>query len=243
VEWFSARGGGAIAPDTELSLHSYEAALRAAGAAVEATERVVSGESASAFCAVRPPGHHAMRSGAMGFCVFNNAAIAAAHAREKLGVERVLIVDWDVHHGNGTQAIFERDRSVFFLSLHRWPFYPGTGAGGETGEGRGAGTTLNVELREGTGPAEYLRRFDEALAAGPAVFRPELAVISAGFDAADGDEMGGLRLAPETFGRLTERVVALLGECGRPRIVSVLEGGYDLPSLAASARAHFDALP
>ena len=243
VEWFSARGGGTIATDTTLSSESYDAAVVAAGAAVDATERVVRGEFPSAFCAVRPPGHHATRSRAMGFCLFNNVAIAAAHAREALGVDRVLIVDWDAHHGNGTQAAFEEDPSVFFLSLHCWPDYPGTGAADERGEGAGRGATLNVELGEGTGPDEYLKKFDDALESGPADFRPQLVLVSAGFDGVEGDPTGGLRLVPGTYAELTRRLVALAKQCGHERVVSVLEGGYELKSLAECVRAHFDELP
>jgi acetoin utilization deacetylase AcuC-like enzyme len=243
VEWFAARGGGAIESDTILSSESYEAALKAAGATVDATERIVRGEFSSAFCAVRPPGHHAARSRAMGFCLFNNIAIAAAHARDKLGVERVLIVDWDVHHGNGTQATFERDPSVFFLSLQRFPHFPWSGAADERGEGEGEGATRNIELREGMGADEYLGLFKEALASVPADFKPELVMISAGFDAADGDPMGGLCLTPETYAELTRLVVAYSRKSGQGRIVSVLEGGYEIESLAACARAHFDELP
>jgi len=243
VEWFSARGGGRIGEDTELSAESYDAATMAAGAAVDATERVVGGEFSSAFCAVRPPGHHASRARAMGFCLFNNVAVAAAHARAKLGVEKVLIVDWDVHHGNATQATFETDPSVFFLSVHRFPYYPWTGAADEKGEDQGEGATLNVELREGTGPAEYLRLFDAALDSIGAEFHPGLVLVSAGFDAAEGDPVGGLRLKPDTFAELTRRVVGFARQCGHERIVSVLEGGYDVSSLGPCARAHFDELP
>jgi acetoin utilization deacetylase AcuC-like enzyme len=238
VRGVSARGGGMLDPDTVVSAGSWEAALRAAGAGVAAVEGAVRGEFASAFCAVRPPGHHALPARGTGFCVFNNVAIAAAHARAALGFERVLIVDWDVHHGNGTQAVFESDPAVFYLSLHLWPHYPGTGAAAERGRGAAEGTVLNVPLPAGTGHDRFLEALDRALDEGPSGFGAGLVLVSSGFDAAAGDPLGGLGLLPETYAEATRRVAAL----GAP-VVSLLEGGYDLRSLAECARAHFESLP
>jgi len=242
VQWMAARGGGALDGDTVLSAGSYDAAMCAAGAAVAAVEGVVRGEFPSAFCAVRPPGHHALARKGMGFCVFNNVAIAARHALEALGVERVLIVDWDVHHGNGTQAVFDDDPAVFYISLHRHPHYPGTGAPTDEGFSDAKGTMINVQLEAGTGPVEYLRLLGAALERARG-FAPELVLISAGFDAADGDALGGMHLLPETYAEATRMVRELAEGAGNRGIVSVLEGGYDLAILGACVRAHFEALP
>jgi len=243
VEALSGSGGGMLDPDTAVSAGSFAAALAAAGAAVSAVEGVARGEFASAFCAVRPPGHHAMPSRGMGFCLFNNIAVAAAHAREALGIGRVLIVDWDAHHGNGTQAVFDEDPDVFYLSLHRYPHYPGTGSAAERGKGRAEGTKLNVPLAAGTGHDEFMRLLKGALAEVRESFRPELVLVSCGFDGAEGDPLGGLALRPETYAEATLAVRELARSCGHERIVSILEGGYDLDSLGDCARAHFGALP
>ncbi len=178
----------------------------------------------------------------MGCCLFNNVAIAAGHARAALGVGRVLIVDWDAHHGNGTQDFFAEDPDVFYLSLHRFPYYPGTGSPGERGRGAGEGATLNVPLRAGTGHDDFLAAFETALAAA-AAFRPELVLVSSGFDAARGDALGGLDLLPETFASATGLLAGLADGCGHAPIVSVLEGGYDVRGLGECARAHFENLP
>jgi len=242
VQWMAARGGGALDADTVLSAGSYDAAMCAAGAAVAAVEGVVGGEFPSAFCAVRPPGHHALPRKGMGFCVFNNVAVAARHACEALGIQRVLIVDWDVHHGNGTQAIFDEDPAVLYISLHRHPHYPGTGAHTDDGFGEAKGTMINVQLEAGTGPVEYLRLLGAALDRARG-FAPELVLISAGFDAADGDALGGMHLLPETYAEATRMVRELAKSAGHERIVSVLEGGYHIPILGPCVRAHFEALP
>jgi len=227
--------------DTEIGPGSREAALAAAGAAAAAVEAVLSGESARAFCAVRPPGHHATRDRGMGFCVFNNAAVAAARARA-LGLARVLIADWDVHHGNGTQDIFWRDGAVLYFSTHRHPWYPGTGAASARGEGAGAGRTLNIPLRAGDGDAELEAAFRDGLLPAARAFRPELVIISAGFDAHRGDPLGGLNATAAGFARLTRVVADLAGECAAGRVVSVLEGGYVPADLEACVRAHVEAL-
>ena len=237
------RGGPtALDPDTVASPGSWEAVLRAAGAVTQAIDEVVGGALDSAFCAVRPPGHHALADRAMGFCLFNNVAIGARHAQRRHGLSRILIVDWDVHHGNGTQAIFEDDPSVLYFSTHQFPFYPGTGARGETGRGAGAGFTLNVPLPAGAGDAGVLRAFEEGLAPKAAEFAPELVLISAGFDAHRDDPLAQLALTEAGYAALTRIVRGIADSSAHGRIVSVLEGGYDLPALAASVEAHLCAL-
>jgi acetoin utilization deacetylase AcuC-like enzyme len=243
VEILCESGGGMIDGDTVASPASYAAAMAAAGAVVEATEGVVRGEYASAFCAVRPPGHHALPARGMGFCLFNNVAVAAMHARVALVQERVLIIDWDVHHGNGTQAIFDADPSVFYLSLHRHPHYPGTGRPSENGSGDAKGTKLNIPLRAGVGHDEFLASFSAALEGIAQSFSPDFIYISAGFDAAAGDMLGGLELEPRTYAAATTAVREFAKRFGHQRIVSALEGGYALQQLAECGRAHFEALP
>jgi len=223
--------------DTVVSAHSYEAALVAVGGALEAVDRVMSGEWTNAFAACRPPGHHAERDRSMGFCLFNNVAIAAEHARRS-GVERVAIVDWDVHHGNGTQHSFEDRGDIFYASLHQWPWYPGTGASEERGEGAGRGATLNLPMADGSGDTEYLRAFEETLMPALHDFDPGLVLVSAGFDAHVRDPLSGTRVTADAFARMT----ALLRELAGGRLVSLLEGGYDLEGLAASVEAHLGAL-
>lgn len=209
-------------PDTVVSPASWDAATAAAGCALDAVRLVVGGVAASAFAACRPPGHHATSTRAMGFCLFNNAAVAARWARAEGGVGRVLIVDWDVHHGNGTQQIFYRDPDVYYLSLHLAHHYPGTGAEQERGEGPGEGATRNVTLERGATAEVYRRRFDEALAATLSEFTPELVIMSAGFDCLSGDPLGGLPLEPADVYQLTRTLV----EAGVGPVVGVLEGGY-----------------
>lgn len=223
--------------DTDITPSSYGVALNAVGGALNAVDAVMTGAADNAFCAVRPPGHHANASRGMGFCIFNNIAIAARHARKKHGVERVLIVDWDVHHGNGTQDIFYHDPSVFFFSTHQWPLYPGTGRADETGEGAGLGATMNFPFPAGSGRAEILGAVRDSLVPKMREFRPDLVLISAGFDSRQGDLLGRFTLEDEDFAELT-RVVQEIN----PRIVSLLEGGYSLPGLATAAAAHVAAL-
>jgi acetoin utilization deacetylase AcuC-like enzyme len=229
-------------PEVPLSGASWEALVGSAGAAIEAVERVGSGDLRNAFVATRPPGHHATRDGAMGFCAINHVAIAARHFQRERRDARVAIVDWDVHHGNGTQDIFYREPTVFYLSLHQAPFYPGTGLPGERGEAAGRGTTLNVPLLGGTGRIEYLSAFRHAIQETEAAFTPDLVLISAGYDALAGDPLGGLLLEPEDFHEMTDRVMDWANRACDGRIVAVLEGGYDPSRTAKAALATVRAL-
>ncbi|MGH9257262.1 MAG: histone deacetylase family protein [Vicinamibacterales bacterium] len=231
----------ALDPDTFTSPETYEVALRAAGAAVSAVDHVLDGGSgARALVMSRPPGHHAERRRAMGFCLFNNVAIGAAHARAR-GLSRVAIVDYDVHHGNGTQWAFYDDASVLFISSHQYPFYPGTGAADDIGTGRGAGFTINFPMAAGATDADYERIWVTA-AAILKQFRPELILVSAGFDAHMDDPLGGMRVTTPQFGRLTGLIAAVADECCGGRVVAVTEGGYNLAALAASLRTAIDVL-
>jgi acetoin utilization deacetylase AcuC-like enzyme len=222
-------------PDTFTSPESYEVACLAAGAAVTAVDHVLEGTGRRALALVRPPGHHAERNRAMGFCFFNNIAIAAAHARAR-GLARVAIVDYDVHHGNGTQWSFYDDPSVLFISSHQFPYYPGTGAAEDIGNGAGKGFTVNLPLSAGATDADY--DFAYARTALPILrqFRPELILISAGFDAYMDDPLGGMRLTAPYFGRLTAAVADIANDCCSGRVVAITEGGYDLKGLADSLR-------
>jgi len=224
--------------DTPVSGDSFKAAVHAAGGALAAIDAVMAGKVRNAFCAVRPPGHHALKDKAMGFCLFNNVAVAARYVRKTHGLARVLIVDWDVHHGNGTQAIFHADPTVFFFSVHRHPFYPGTGAADERGEGKAVGTTLNVPLRGGSGDRAFTRAFEDKLVPAARKFRPDFVLISAGFDAHEKDPLGGMKVTTKGYARLTRIVKGIAREHCRGRLVSVLEGGYSLEGLAAACEAH-----
>ena len=224
-----------IDPDTAMNDGTQAAIVRGAGGAILAVDEVVGGRAANAFVAMRPPGHHAERQGAMGFCFFNNAAIAARHAQRTHGVERVAIVDFDVHHGNGTQDIFWDDKSVLYASTHQMPLFPGTGAASERGE---HDTIVNVPLRPGDGSEAFRAAFDTAILPRLRDFAPDLLVISAGFDAHHRDPLGQLRLTEQDFAWVTAKLMAIAEACARGRIVSVLEGGYDLDGLAGSAAAH-----
>ncbi len=222
----------ALDPDTTGCRQSWPAAKLAAGAVIKAVEEVHKGNLKNAFCAVRPPGHHAERDRAMGFCFVNNVAAAAVHLTEAFGYERVLIVDWDAHHGNGTQDMFYTDPKVFYYSSHQYPFYPGTGAAFETGEGQGKGTTLNVQLAAGSGDAEFLAAIKEKLIPAAKNYRPEFIIISAGFDAHAADPLTGLNVSDEGFNEAARLVKKLAEEECKGKLVSVLEGGYDLEALA-----------
>ncbi|REJ80131.1 MAG: histone deacetylase [Planctomycetota bacterium] len=232
------QGGGRIDSDTVVSPESYEVAVSAAGTGCSAVDRVLSGEAKRALCLIRPPGHHATRNRAMGFCLFNNIAIAAEHARAAHGLKRVLIVDWDVHHGNGTQDIFYADGDVHFFSMHRSPFYPGTGAAEETGTGPGAGATWNVPMAFGATREDYFRTFQETLESAAESCKPELILVSAGFDAHRSDPVGSLGLESEDFATLTQIVLRVAAEFSGGRTVCLLEGGYHLVALADSVACH-----
>ena len=228
-----------IDEDTVMSPGTYEAALRGAGGAVLAVDEVMSGRTTNAFVAMRPPGHHAERTRAMGFCFFNNAAIAARHAQKRHGAERIAIFDWDVHHGNGTQDIFWSDASVLYCSTHEAPLYPGTGALSETGE---YDTIVNAPLNAGDGSEAFREAVETAILPRIHNFAPDLIVISAGFDAHWRDPLASLNLMESDFAWATQKLMALAERhCGQ-RIVSVLEGGYDLEGLARSTAFHLDAL-
>jgi acetoin utilization deacetylase AcuC-like enzyme len=236
------RGGGQLDPDTVMSAASYDVARLAAGAACDAVGRVIGGEDSTAICLVRPPGHHALPHRAMGFCLLGNVAVAARAAIDQHGLERVLVVDWDVHHGNGTQDMFYDDPRVGYFSVHRWPFYPGTGARDETGAGDGLGFTRNLPLALGTSRREHLTRFADELTEFAGKMRPQLVLVSAGFDSHAADPVGSLGLETEDFVELTRTVLAVAGDQCEGRIVSVLEGGYNPPVLAECVAAHLDEL-
>ena len=212
--------------DTIVSTSSWEAAVGSAGSAIAAVEAVATGVVRTAFVAARPPGHHATPERAMGFCLFNSVAVAARWLQEHGHAERVLIVDWDVHHGNGTQDIFYEDPSVYFLSLHQYPWYPGTGAEAERGAGAGEGFTLNVPLPAGTTRADYLRRFETAVAIAAQDFQPDFILVSSGFDAMAGDPLGNLLLEPADMYRMTRHLIDGIGAQCDGRVVALLEGGY-----------------
>jgi acetoin utilization deacetylase AcuC-like enzyme len=237
IERVCAAGGGYLDPDTSVVRESWPAALSAAGAVADAVGRVIAGEWRRAFCSVRPPGHHAPANRAMGFCLFDNVAVGA-QAALGAGLKRVAIIDWDVHHGNGTQAIFWRRADVFYASWHQYPFYPGTGSESERGEGEGEGTTVNCPLAAGAGDDEYLRAWGERIRPALDTFAPELLLISAGFDADGRDPIGGLTVSASGFERLSRQVVEWADRQCRGKVVSVLEGGYDLDALAQDVSLH-----
>jgi acetoin utilization deacetylase AcuC-like enzyme len=221
-------------PDTYASPRSLEIARLAAGSLADVALRVARGEAKRAFAALRPPGHHAEHGAPMGFCVFNNVAVAVEALRSEARLERIAIVDWDVHHGNGTQHLFESERDVLFASLHQFPFYPGTGALDEQGGGAGLGATVNLPLPAGSGDAEYGQLFDEILVPMLRAWRPELLLVSAGYDAHARDPLGGMSLSSAAFAAFTQRLCAVADEVAGGRIVLALEGGYDLDALSES---------
>jgi len=242
IERACRNGPTALDPDTVASPGSWEAARRAAGAVTLAIDKVVDGALDAAFCAVRPPGHHALATRAMGFCLFNNVAIGARYAQQRHKLARALIVDWDVHHGNGTQAIFFEDPSVVYFSTHQVPCYPGTGAREDTGRWPGTACTINVPLPPSSGDAELLTAFREILVPKAEAFKPDLVLISAGFDAHRDDPLAALAVTEAGFAELTRVVRAIADTHCRGRLVSVLEGGYHLDALGRSVAAHLRAL-
>lgn len=227
-----------IDADTVVSTGSWAAAQRAAGAACAAVDAVMAGEAGNAFCATRPPGHHAEAATAMGFCLFNNVAVAARHAQQYDGVDRVAIVDFDVHHGNGTQDIFQQDPSCLYISTHQSPLYPGTGHGHETG----VGNILNIPLETGAGGAAIRAEFDAQVIPALQRFDPDFLFVSAGFDAHISDPLAGLALVEEDYAWMTEQLCKVAADHCQGRLISVLEGGYNLDALAASVGAHLDVL-
>ena len=243
VERVVSEGLGYLDADTVVSMRSLDAAKHAAGAPCQAIDLIMKGEVSNAFVPVRPPGHHATEERAMGFCLFNNVAVAARYAQQHYPeIERVAIIDWDVHHGNGTQGIFYDDPSVYFFSSHQYPWYPGTGTRGEKGTGRGRGYTLNLPLRAATPATEQKRAFEAALDEMAANFTPDLIIISAGFDSHLGDPLGQLLLEDKDFVDLTRALKEWAASSCQGRLVSCLEGGYNLETLGETVRAHVEEL-
>jgi acetoin utilization deacetylase AcuC-like enzyme len=243
VERVVSEGIGYLDADTIVSMRSFDAARHAAGAPCQAIDLIMKGEVNNAFVPVRPPGHHATEERAMGFCLFNNVAVAARYAQQHYPeIERVAIVDWDVHHGNGTQGIFYDDPSVYFFSAHQYPWYPGTGSRGEKGTGRGLGYTLNLPLRAATPAAEHKRGFEAALDEMSTSFTPDLIIISAGFDSHRGDPLGQLMLQDAEFVEMTRAIKQWAASSCEGRLVSCLEGGYNLETLGETVRAHVEEL-
>jgi acetoin utilization deacetylase AcuC-like enzyme len=232
----------ALDPDTIVCRDSYTAALKAVAGTLAAADAVMQGQVSQAFCAVRPPGHHATSRRAMGFCLFNNVAILARYLQRHHGLDNILIIDWDVHHGNGTQYIFEDDPSVLYFSTHQYPFYPGTGAATETGQSRGQGFTMNVPLPAGTGDDTYIAVFEQQLLPRALAYRPDCVLISAGFDAHYADPLAQMQVTEEGYRRMTQVVKEIATTCCQQRLISVLEGGYNLAALARSVQAHIEAL-
>ena len=234
--------GSLTTGDTDITRNSWDVACKAAGGVLNAVDAVLTGKARNAFCATRPPGHHATPNRGMGFCLLNHVALGARHAQKKHGLERVLIVDWDVHHGNGTQDIFYSDPTVFYCSTHQWPLYPGTGRADETGAGAAKGTKMNFPFPAGSGRKEILGAVVDSLAPAAQRFRPDLVMISAGFDSRVGDLLGSFTLTDQDFVDLTRAVMKMADEHAGGRVVSVLEGGYALSGLASAALAHVQTL-
>jgi acetoin utilization deacetylase AcuC-like enzyme len=235
-------GGGWADPDTLITPRSYDVAARVVGGTLNALDAVMRGDVASAYCLVRPPGHHATPVQAMGFCLFNHVAVAAAYARTKHGIERVAIVDWDVHHGNGTQDAFWRDAGVLYVSTHEYPFYPGTGAATEAGEGEGRGYTINIPMPHGSGDAEHRRAFEEIVAPALYRYRPQLVLVSSGFDAHFADEIAMQQLSVDGYGALASIVKRAADELCDGRLLLAQEGGYHLVALPWCVRRTIELL-
>ncbi len=242
VESASQRGMVALDPDTVVCNDSFQVALKAVAGTLAAADAVVRGDVSQVFCAVRPPGHHAESNRSMGFCLFNNVAILARYLQLHHGLDKILIIDWDVHHGNGTQHIFEDDPSVFYFSTHQYPFYPGTGAATETGQGRGRGYTMNVPLPAGTGDETYITVFEQQLLPRALDYRPDCVIISAGFDAHYADPLAHMEVTEAGYRRLTQVVKEIAARCCQNRLISVLEGGYNVEALGRSVTTHIETL-
>ena len=238
----SGKGAASLSADTLTCDRSFHVAMMAAGGVIKAIRKVLDGSLANALVLCRPPGHHAERTRAMGYCIFNNVAIGAMVARKIMGLARVMVVDWDLHHGNGTQHVFERDPTVFFFSSHQFPHYPGTGHPTETGLGPGEGTTMNVPLMRGCGDGEFIAIYQALLMPVVRAFRPELVLVSAGFDIHAADPLGAMKVSPRGFAGLTRLMLDLARQSCRGRVVFCLEGGYDAGAMAEGAMAMIDEL-
>jgi acetoin utilization deacetylase AcuC-like enzyme len=239
VERLSSAGGGRLDADTVASEGSWDAATAGAGCALTAVDRAMQSENARSFCATRPPGHHALRNRAMGFCLFGNVALAALYAKKIHNVARVLIVDWDVHHGNGTQAIVESDPDIHFVSMHQWPWYPGTGAADDRGPHE---SIWNLPMPPGLAAQRYVDTLESGIESATRNFVADIILISAGFDSLAGDPLGGFTLEPSHIAGITERLVVRAKDWCAGRVVSVMEGGYEPDRVAAGAMAHLSAL-
>ena len=243
VHEICAAGGRMIdTPDVRVCRESYQVSAQAVGSLLELADQIMSGQAENGFAMVRPPGHHAEQAEARGFCLFNSVAIAARYLQCQFDLERILILDWDVHHGNGTQHIFEQDPSVFYISLHQYPHYPGTGSLSEAGIGKGAGTTLNCPMSSGRGDADYRQAFTQIILPAARNFSPDAILISAGFDAHRADPLGAINLENSSFTWMTQEMMTLASDCCNDRLISVLEGGYDFTALAESVTEHIRVL-
>jgi len=228
--------------DTVISADSYQAALLSAGAGLEAVDKILEGTVDNAFCAVRPPGHHAEQNKAMGFCLFNNVGVIARYAQDVKKIEKVFIFDWDVHHGNGTQHSFYKDSSIYYSSIHQYPFYPGTGGVDETGTGDGLGSNLNLPMRAFSCDSDYITSIENKLIPVIQKFNPDLIIISAGFDAHENDPLAQINLSTECYGKMTQKLMEIANDVCNGRILSMLEGGYDYSALADSVQLHVETL-
>jgi acetoin utilization deacetylase AcuC-like enzyme len=241
VQKIAQKGGGYLDGDTPVSEASYEAATLAVGSGLEAIDHILKGEIESAILLVRPPGHHSLKSRGMGFCLFNNIAIAARYGLQN-GFKKIAIIDWDVHHGNGTQDEFYKEKEVLFISIHQFPFYPGTGAIDEIGEGEGEGYTLNIPMPRGSSDADYKKVFENKILPKLIEYEPEIILISAGFDAHKLDPLGGIELSTSMYEWMTEKILQIAKECCKGKILSFLEGGYSLEAIAESVQVHSEVL-
>ena len=228
--------------DTVISSDSYQAALLSAGAGLEALDKILEGTVGNAFCAVRPPGHHAEQNKAMGFCLFNNVGVIARYAQDVKNIQKIFIFDWDVHHGNGTQHSFYKDSSVYYSSIHQYPFYPGTGGVDETGTGDGLGSNLNLPMRAYSCDADYINAIEHKLIPVIQKFNPDLIIISAGFDAHENDPLAQINLSTDCYGKMTQKLMEIANDVCNGRILSMLEGGYDYSALADSVQLHVETL-